>query len=322
MKKKLLISLIITIFTLNLYCQKDLIKTENRTIISSLTNEFWTYIDYIYPYYYQEHLFRLPQFFAEYTSAPNDKTTHIKETYFKNELKFGKSEKTELSKFNVEYFYNTDGILAKVIFGENEINMNIGEYGELIEKQLVYETNSNGISKSIYYDKEGKLISRCQINYNNLGQIISYDIYDGNSKYKNKTREFKYDMLGRLIKSTLLQNLNDKPVNSIPRERITYNYNNLILTCSFAKNNFAEGMFEFADFKKSSGLKTGKNKTLQEINEDVRKRWTNHNVFSQITLIDDKKNNYWSEKRIYNKVYGQVESKELLYTIIREYKEE
>lgn len=131
---------------------------------------------------------RLPQFFAEYTIAPNDKITYIKETYFKNEMKFGKSEKTEFSKFNVEYFYNTDGILTKVIFDENEININIGKYGELIEKQSVYEINSNGISKSIYYDKEGKLISRCQINYNNLWQIISYDIYDGNSKYRNKDK--------------------------------------------------------------------------------------------------------------------------------------
>ena len=320
MKRKLLFILIITITSLNLYSQKELIKTENRIIISSLTNEFWTYTDYVYPSYYQEHLFRLPQFFAEYTIAPNDKTTYIKETYFKNEKKFGKVEKTELTKFDVEYFYNSDGILKQVIFNGNEINMNIGKYGELIEKQSVYETNSNGISKSIYYDKEGKLISRCQINYNNLGQIISYDIYDGNSKFKNKTREFKYDILGRLIKSTLLQNFNNKPVKSIPRERITYNYKNLILTCSFAKNSFAEGMFEFADFEKSNGLKTGRNKTLQEINEDVRKRWINHNIFNETKLLDDKKINYWSEKRIYNKVYGQVESKELLYTIIREYK--
>jgi len=319
MQRKLLITLIITISSLNLYSQKDLIKTENRTIISSLTNEFWTFTDYIYPFDYQEHLFKLPQFFAEYTIAPNDKTTYIKETYFKNEMKFGKSEKTALSKYDVEYFYDTDGILSKVIFDGNELNMNIGKYGELIEKQSVYETNSSGISKTIYYDEEGKLISRCQINYNNLGQIISYDCYSGNSKFTNKTREFKYDNLGRLIKSTLLENFSDKPVKSIPREKITYNYKNLILTCSFAKNSFAEGMFEFTDFSKSNGLKTGKNKTIQEINEDVKKRWVNHNVFSEQTLIDDKKNNYWSEKRIYRKVYGELLSKELLYTIIREY---
>lgn len=320
MKKKLLITLIITVLTLKLYSQKDLIKTENRRIISSITNEFWTHTDYVYPLFYQEHLFRLPQFFAEYTTAPNDKTTYIKESYFRNEMKFGNTEKTELSKYDVEYFYNSDGILKQVAFNGNEIILNIGKYGELIEKQMAYETNSNGISKTTYYDEAGKLISHCQINYNNLGQIISYDTYSGNSTFKSNTTEFKYDLLGRIIESTLFQNFKNKPVKSVPREKTTHNYKNLILTSSFSKNNFAEGMFELTDFSKRNGLNTGKNKTLIEINDDIRKRWVIHSVFSEQTLIDDKKNNYWSEKRIYRKVLGEVKSNELLYTIIREYK--
>lgn len=320
MKKKILVTFIIALTTINIYSQKDLIETENRIIISSITNEFWTSNNYVYPFVYTEYTYTLPQFFAQYTVAPNDKTTYIKETYFKSEMKFGKVERTELPDLEVEYFYNSEGILKQVNYNSKEINMNIGTYGEIIENQTVYDTNANGISKIIYYNKEGKLISRVQINYNNLGQIISYDSYLGNSEFKNYTNEYKYDPLGRVIKSTVLQNFNDKPVKSIPREAITYDYQNLILTCSYAQNEFAEGIFEYADFGFSNGYKITRNKTVQEINQAVKKRWVDHNVFSEITLIDDKKNNYWSEKRIYRRVYGGIEPTEILYIIIREYK--
>ena len=339
MKIKSILILSFAFVTFNSYSQDNLKKKENILIISELTNDFCTEIKEIFPtVYFDKRYFEFSQVWAETVISPEKNISCIIETPYRYETKFGKTEKIEIKEAEIKYFYNDDGFLNQIQQNNNirghsyrKIEVNFGKYGELIKKEISYETNSNGISKIIRYNEDGNLLTRYEIFYNDKGQILKYDSFDGNDKLKKMTKTFEYDNIGKLIKSSLFENYNND-LKIIPRRNINYSYSNNNLICKSASNNFAEGTNSLSDFSKIGGVTlknyinnnkktriTISDKSLQEIKSDITKRWENSVLYYEFIYSKNPKINSWDEKKIYTKLYNQVAKNELLYSIERTY---
>ena len=339
MKIKSILILSFAFVTFNIYSQDNLKKKENILIISELTNDFCTEIKEIFPtVYFDKRYFEFSQVWAETVISPEKNISCIIETPYRYETKFGKTEKIEIKEAEIKYFYNDDGFLNQIQQNNNirghsyrKIEVNFGKYGELIKKEISYETNSNGISKIIRYNEDGNLLTRYEIFYNDKGQILKYDSFDGNDKLKKMTKTFEYDNIGKLIKSSLFENYNND-LKIIPRRNINYSYSNNNLICKSASNNFAEGTNSLSDFSKIGGVTlknyinnnkktriTISDKSLQEIKSDITKRWENSVLYYEFIYSKNPKINSWDEKKIYTKLYNQVAKNELLYSIERTY---
>ncbi len=339
MKIKSILILSFASVTFNIYSQDNLKKKENILIISELTNDFCTEIKEIFPtVYFDKRYFEFSQVWAETVISPEKNISCIIETPYRYETKFGKTEKIEIKEAEIKYFYNDDGFLNQIQQNNNirghsyrKIEVNFGKYGELIKKEISYETNSNGISKIIRYNEDGNLLTRYEIFYNDKGQILKYDSFDGNDKLKKMTKTFEYDNIGKLIKSSLFENYNND-LKIIPRRNINYSYSNNNLICKSASNNFAEGTNSLSDFSKIGGVTlknyinnnkktriTISDKSLQEIKSDITKRWENSVLYYEFIYSKNPKINSWDEKKIYTKLYNQVAKNELLYSIERTY---
>ena len=339
MKIKSILILSFAFVTFNIYSQDNLKKKENILIISELTNDFCTEIKEIFPtVYFDKRYFEFSQVWAETVISPEKNISCIIETPYRYETKFGKTEKIEIKEAEIKYFYNDDGFLNQIQQNNNirghsyrKIEVNFGKYGELIKKEISYETNSNGISKIIRYNEDGNLLTRYEIFYNDKGQILKYDSFDGNDKLKKMTKTFEYDNIGKLIKSSLFENYNND-LKIIPRRNINYSYSNNNLICKSASNNSAEGTNSLSDFSKIGGVTlknyinnnkktriTISDKSLQEIKSDITKRWENSVLYYEFIYSKNPKINSWDEKKIYTKLYNQVAKNELLYSIERTY---
>lgn len=308
--------------TFNIYSQKDVIKKENIFIIAELTNDYITDIKEVFPTYFPN--FNLSQIRPEVILAPNKNISCIIETIYINETKFGKTEQRKLSE--IKYFYNDNGFLSKI--GNDEFN--IGKFGEEIKREKSYEMDLNGISKYYAYNQDGTLSKRYEIFYNNSGQIIKYDSYDGNDKSKELTKTFEYDNNYKLIKSSLVQNY-ENDVKIIPRRNITYSYTDQKMICKSLSNDFAEGINSISDFSKIDGVTLNdfinkkklrikiSDKSIQEIKKGILSRWENSVIYYEYLFAQDFNLNNWQEKKIYNKLYSQTTENELKYSIKREY---
>lgn len=326
--KRIIILLSILITSLNLYSQQDLVKRENILIINELTNDFNTGVNKIFPSPYSDmNYFDFSQVWAESVITPNKNISVIVETPYRYETKFGKTQKIEIKDAEIKYFYNEDGFLNRIQQNNITREVNFGKYGELIKKEISYETNSNGISKIIKYDEDGNLLIRYEIFYNPKGQIVKFNSFDKNSTSKKHTETFEYDNFGKLTKSMLFENFNDE-IKIIPRRNIINNYFNNSLITKSTSNNFAEGVNYLNDFSKVNAVKNNnyyqktvsiKNKTVQEIKTDIQKRWVESSIFYEFIFLKEREINNWDEKKIFNKLYNQTTEKELIYSIKRKY---
>lgn len=322
MKLKPLIILSFIINTFTIYSQKDVIKKENILIIADLTNDYITDIKEVFPTYF--HNFNLNQIGSEIILAPSKNISCIIETSYINEIKFGNTEQRKLSE--MKYFYDENGFLNKI--GNDEFK--IGKFGEEIKRGKSYETDLNGVSKYYAYNQDGALLKRYEIFYNNSGQIIKYDSYDGNDKSKELTKTFEYDNNYKLVKSSLVQNY-ENDVKIIPRRNITYSYTNNKMISKSISNDFAEGINSISDFSKIGGITlndfinkkklkiTISDKSIQEIKKGILSRWENSVIYYEYLFAQDVSLNNWHEKYIYNKLYNQTTENELKYLIKREY---
>jgi hypothetical protein len=334
------------ILTLNIYSQKNKTQKENILIITELTNDYFNNIEDIFPNDYVLQNYKSYQISPEIVVSPDENISCIVETRILYKTKFGKVEKTELSDYENKYFYNENGLLFKIIqesgyptykmegdedkVNESIIELSIGEFGELIQKQNSYEKNSNGISKIIRYNENGDVFKRFEIFYNNKGQIIKYDTFERNNIQKEYTKSFEYDNNGNLIKSSLVENY-ENDIKTIPRRNVFYNYSNNIITRKSMWNDFAEGPNAISDFSKIGGVTlydfinkkklkiTISDKSIQEIKKGILQKWKTSVVDYEYKFKTDTKINNWEEKRIFNKLYNQTSEKELICSINRKY---
>ena len=322
MKIKSILMLTLGIITLNIYSQEDKIKKENIFIIAELTSDYLTDIDEVFTSTYSH--FKINQIRPEIVISPSKNISCIIETRYENETKFGKTEQKELSK--IKYYYNESGFLNKI---END-EINIGNFGEEIKKENVYETNQNGISKFYKYDKDGYLINRYEIFYNNDGQIIRYDIYEGNDKIKEFTKTFEYETNNKLVKSSLVQNYENE-VKIIPRRDVTFSYEGKKMVYKSKRNDFAEGTNSIRDFSKIGGVTlndfinkkklkiTISDKSIQEIKKGILNRWEGSPIHYEFIFSNENSLNNWQEKKIFTKLYNQTTDYEFKYSIKREF---
>lgn len=322
MKFKSILILSFGILTLNIYSQEDKIKKENIFIIAELTNNYLTSLDEVFTSTYSP--FKINQIGPEIVISPSKNISCIIETRYENETKFGKTEQKELSK--IKYYYNESGFLNKI--GDDEID--IGKFGEEIKKENVFETNQNGISKFYKYDKDGYLLNRYEIFYNNNGQIIRYDIYEGNYKIKEFTKTFEYETNNKLVKSLLVQNYENE-VKIIPRRDVTFSYDGKKMVYKSKRNDFAEGTNSIRDFSKIGGVTlndfinkkklkiTISDKSIQEIKKGILNRWESSPIHYEFIFSNEISLNNWQEKKIFTKLYNQTTDYEFKYSIKREY---
>ncbi|WP_123908354.1 hypothetical protein [Flavobacterium psychrophilum] len=251
-----------------------------------------------------------------------------------------------MSDYETKYFYNEDGFLYKIVqengipsyqnaneenkVSENIMDFSIGKFGESTQKQNSYETNSNGISKIIQYNKDGDVFRRYEIFYNSKGQIIKYDTFERNNIQKEYTKSFEYDTNSNLIKTSLVENYENE-IKTIPRRNVIYNFSNNVITCKSSWNDFAEGTNSISDFSKIGGVTlndfinkkklkiTISDKSIQEIKKGITQKWKNSVVDYEYIFHSEIKINNWEEKKIFNKLYKQTSEKELIYSIKRKY---
>lgn len=94
---------------------------------------------------------------------------------------------------------------------EEIIELSIGEFGELIQKQNSYEKNSNGISKIIRYNENGDVFKRFRnLLHNNQRTNNKIKYFERNNIQKEYTKSFEYDNNGNLIKSSFVENYENK----------------------------------------------------------------------------------------------------------------
>ena len=347
MNFKSILILYFGVITFNVNSQENIIQKENTLIIASLTNSCFTPIDYIFPkeYYISEKkYFQYSQIQHENVVSPNKNISCVVETPIEYNTKFGKIETTELSDYETKFFYNEDGLLYKIIqekgiqshdnpnnlVSESITELNLGKFGELIRKESTFETNSNGISKIIHYDRNGDTSIRFEIFYNNKGQITHYDSFERDNKLKLYTENFYYNTNGNLIKISLVENY-ENAIKTVPRRDIIYSHSNNVVVCKSAFNNFAEGGNSIGDFSKISGVTlndfinskklkiTISDKSIQEIKKGINQSWQNSKIEYEYIYKTKPQINSWEEKKIFYKFHNQTTEKELIYSIKRKY---
>jgi hypothetical protein len=348
MKFKSILILSFVIITSNIYSQENKTQKENIFIIADLTNDYFNLIEDVFPkdYVLEKKYFKYSQILPETVISPDKNISCIIETPIEYKTKFGKIETTELSDYETKYFYNEDGFLYKIVqengipsyqnaneenkVSENIMDFSIGKFGESTQKQNSYETNSNGISKIIQYNKDGDVFRRYEIFYNSKGQIIKYDTFERNNIQKEYTKSFEYDTNSNLIKTSLVENYENE-IKTIPRRNVIYNFSNNVITCKSSWNDFAEGTNSISDFSKIGGVTlndfinkkklkiTISDKSIQEIKKGITQKWKNSVVDYEYIFHSEIKINNWEEKKIFNKLYKQTSEKELIYSIKRKY---
>lgn len=345
MKFKLILILCFGAITLNVNSQENVVQRENILIIASITNNCFTPIDYIFPtgFTFRDE-FIYSQIQPENVISPNKNISCIVETPVEYKTKFGKIETTELSNYETKFFYNEEGLLYKIIqekgiqthdnpknlVSENITELNLGKFGELIRKETICESGSNGISKVTHYDHNGDTFMRVEIFYNSKGQITHYNSFEKDYKQKKHTEFFDYNSNGNLIKSSLFENY-ENDIKIIPRENIIYNHLNNKVLRKAAFNNFAKGPNSMGDFSKIGGIKlndiinnkklkiTISDRSIQEIKKEIDKRWQNSDIEYEYIFKTEPQINNWEEKKIYHKLYNQTTERELVYLIKRKY---
>ena len=348
MKFKSILILSFVIINLKIYSQEDKTRKENILIIAELTNDYFNQIEDVFPkdYVLEKRYFKYSQLSPENVISPDKNISCIIETPIEYKTKFGKIETTELSDYETKYFYNENGFLFKIIkengitsyqtsneenkVSEEIIELSIGEFGELIQKQNSYQKNSIGISKIIRYDENGDVFKRFEIFYNSKGQIIKYDTFERNNIQKEFTKSFEYDNNGNLIKSSFVENYENE-IKTIPRRNVIYNYSNNLINCKSMWNDFAEGTNSISDFSKIGGVTlydfinkkklkvTISDKNIQEIKKGILQKWKNSVVDYEYKFKTGTEINNWEEKRIFNNLHNQTTERELIYSIKRKY---
>lgn len=348
MKIKSILLFSCAIITLNIYSQEYKIQKENILIISELTNDYSQNIENVFKndFGYQKEYFNYSKIRLETIISPDKNVSCIIEIPIEYKMKFGKLEATELTDFEIRFFYNENGFLYKIIqesgiptyqfagkenkVSESITELNIGKFGELIQKQNSYETNSNGITKIINYNENGDVVKRYEIFYNDKGQIIKYDTFTRNNLQKEYTKSFDYDVSGNLTKSLLVENYENE-IKIIPRKSVTLNYFNNSVVSKFSSNDFAEGTNSISDFSKIGGVTlndfinkkklkiTISDKSILEIKKGILQKWRNSNFEYECIFNSEPKINSWEEKKIYIKLYNQTKEKEHIASIKRKY---